>query len=71
VGDIAILVPLVSTAKQDHDKLAAPNKINSITRTVVDPHFRNAGSHGLHVTGIAERQSSNANCDAGTRLAIA
>jgi hypothetical protein len=34
---------------------AAADKIQTVTGAMIDPHFRHAATHGLHVTGIAER----------------
>src|SRR6266851_3229191 len=68
--DVAILVSFVATAEQDDHRVAAPDEIHPVAGTVVDPHLRNAATHRLYVTGIAEREAADANGDASACLAI-
>jgi len=68
--NVAILASLVTAAKQNNDNVAAPDEVDPITRAVVDPHLRHARAHRLHVTGIAQRQTTDSGSDAGARVAI-
>jgi hypothetical protein len=55
---------------QSKTTIAAPNEIHSVAATVVDPHFRYAVAHRLHVAGIARREAADAHRDASARLAV-
>jgi hypothetical protein len=68
--DVAILVPFVTAAEQDDHHVAASDEIHPIARAVVDPHLRHAAAHRPYVTGITEREASDANSDSRTRFAI-
>src|SRR5580692_4499787 len=68
--DVPILAPLVAAAEQDNKPVAAPDEIHPIAGAVVDPHLRHAAAHRLRVAGIAEREATDANGNAGARLAI-
>src|SRR6185437_3898632 len=54
--NVAILASLVTAAAQNNDNVAA--------------HLRHARAHRLHVTGIAQRQTTDSSSDAGARVAI-
>src|SRR6266566_1905266 len=68
--DVAILVSLVTTAEQHDNRIAAPDEIHPVARTVINPHLRHAAAHRLHVAGIAEREAADAHGDPGARLVI-
>src|SRR5208282_123341 len=68
--DVAILGPFVAAAEQYDNHFAAPDEIHPVAGTVIDPHLRHTAAHRLHVTGIAEREASDANRNPGARLGV-
>src|ERR1700737_5190677 len=58
--DVAILVSLVTAAKQHDNRVAAPYEINPVARTVIDPHLRHAAAHGPGRAGTPRRQAAGA-----------
>jgi hypothetical protein len=47
--DVAIPVAFVAAAEQDDNRVAAPDEIHPVARTVIGPHLRHAAAHRLHV----------------------
>jgi hypothetical protein len=46
----------VAAAKQDDESLATPDKIDTISRTAIDPHFADAFAR-RSIARVAERQA--------------
>src|SRR5262249_25027840 len=69
-GNVATLRGLVSAGEKDDPHSDALHEIHAITRTVVDPHFRHALAHRLHVAGISNLESIDAGLDARSRTPI-
>ncbi len=61
---------LVAAAQQHNDRRSTPNKLNSIARTIVDPHFRNAFAYGPDIAGIAQGQPAQPNIYARNRMRV-
>lgn len=57
---------LVSSGQQDNQDLAALDEIDPVSGPVINPQFRHAVAHRLGIAGVAERQASDADVDAGT-----
>jgi hypothetical protein len=51
-GYVPPLACLVATAEQDDDDIAAPDKIDRISRSVIDLKFADARSDRLDVSGL-------------------
>src|ERR1700722_14267389 len=56
-SDILVLCLFVAAAKQDDESLATPGKIDTISRTVIDPHFADAFADRRSIARVAERQA--------------
>ena len=69
--DIGILSPLVSTAAEQHADVPALRVVDAVSRSVVDPHLRDARTDRPHVTRITERQPPDADIDPRLCLAVA
>ena len=57
---------LVSSGQQDNHDLAALDEIDPVSGPVINPQFRHAVTPRLGIAGVAERQASDADVDAGT-----
>jgi hypothetical protein len=68
--NVAILLPFVATAQQHDDRLAAPDEIDTVTGTLIDPHLRYATTYRLHIARIAERKPADTCGDARACVAI-
>jgi hypothetical protein len=68
--DISVLSPLIAAGEQDYERLPALNKIDSVSRAIVDAQLRDSFSHRFDVAGVAQRQATDACIGASPRLPI-
>jgi hypothetical protein len=61
---------VVAGAQQDRDRRPAPDKVDAIARTVIDPHFHHAHADASDVTWVSLFHSTNAADDPCRRVVI-
>lgn len=67
--DILLLGRLVTSAKQDDDRIASSHEIDAISRTVIDPKFTNTAEE-LRVAEVAKFHAVDANLNASLCASI-
>ena len=60
---------LVGARKQNDERDRALDEIDVVPRTIVDPHFRDATAHRLHVARVSDHQTIDARLNACARSA--
>jgi hypothetical protein len=66
VSDVLVLSGLVSSGEQYKHDLAALDEIDSVSGPVINLKLKHAIAHKIGIAGVAQRQASDADIDAGT-----
>ena len=69
--DVFRLRALISAAQQHDQRATAPDKVDAVAGTVVNPQFADAFTYGRNISGIAERQAINPRYDLASGAMIA
>src|SRR5579872_4997687 len=68
--DVVLLALLRTAAKQDHEALAILAKIDTVTRSEIDPAFEHSRTDALHVREITQSEPRQSRCHFGGGLRI-
>jgi hypothetical protein len=69
-SDVACLRPLVATAQQNDQCRAIHHKVQSISRSEMDPELAHPVPHGCRVAKYSESKAPQSGCDQQLRLSI-
>ena len=68
--DIASLASFIATSQQNYHLASMLLVINPITGAVIDPHFRDAFTHGPNISRVPSCQAFNLRKNASPRIYV-